>query len=368
MIVVSRPIVPDLEQFTGYLRLCFEQGRFTNGGPLLSLLELRLRELTAARNLCLVSNGTIAIELALRALGIQGEVITTPFTFCATSHAISWAGATPVFADIDPERLTIDPARIEAAITPHTQAILGVHIYGHPCDVLAIQRIADKHGLAVIYDGAHSFNTSHNGTPIGHYGNATTYSFHATKLFHTGEGGAIETNDAALAEKLRALRNFGIESEDVVSECGTNAKMSELSAAMGLAVLDKLGDEHAARASLRTIYENLLRDTPGIRICNTSEDSARSLYFVIRVDVSGDPARRDRLQAALKSQGVLARKYFYPLTTEAAFHRATANPQDTPVAFRASREVLALPFHSGVTEADAAKIAGVIISAMRDAP
>jgi dTDP-4-amino-4,6-dideoxygalactose transaminase len=364
MLLVSQPVVPDFEKFTSYLRSSFDQKRFTNGGPLQSLLELRLRELTAARNLCLVTNGTVAISLALQALGIKGEVITTPFTFCASSHAITQSGAQEVFVDVNGTSLTIDPSQIEAAITPRTEAILGVHVYGQPCDVEAIQAIADRHGLAVIYDGAHAFNTSYKGKPIGHFGNATTYSFHATKLFHTGEGGAIETNDHTLADKIRLLRNFGIESEEVISECGINGKMSELSAALGLAVLDCIGEEHAARSALRLRYEELLGDVPGVTICTTSEDTRTGLYFIIRVDVSNDHGLRDRLQAGLKSHGILSRRYFYPLTSEAPFYRDRHNPVDTPVAFSASREVLALPFHGSITEKDALRISRAIRSIM----
>jgi dTDP-4-amino-4,6-dideoxygalactose transaminase len=246
MLSVTVPIVPDFDVFASYARRAFEGKRFTNGGPLVSTLELRLREILGARYLVLLSNGTLALELALRALTLKGEIITTPFTFCASTQSIVWAGATPVFADIDPVNLTVDPAAIEAAITPRTEAILAVHVYGRLCDFEAIESIARKHGLAVIYDGAHAFNTSWRGKSIGNYGNATTYSFHATKLFHTAEGGAVETSDSALATKISSLRNFGIESEDVITQCGSNAKMSELSAAMGLAVLSKVGEEHTA--------------------------------------------------------------------------------------------------------------------------
>jgi len=360
MLYVSQPLVPDFDQFAAYARTCFEQHRFTNGGPLQSLLELRLRELIAARNLCLVANGTVAISLALQALGIKGTVITTPFTFCASSHAITLSGAKELFVDVDPVSLTIDPGQIEAAITPDTEAILGVHVYGRPCDVEAIKAIADRRGLAVIYDGAHAFNTTYKDRPIGHFGDATTYSFHATKLFHTGEGGAIETNDARLADRIRLLRNFGIESEDVISECGLNGKMPELSAALGLAVLDHIGEERASRSALYNLYSELLEDVPGLTICSTSEDSVTGLYFVVRVDLSQDATLRDRLQVGLKSYGILARRYFYPLTSEAPFYRDRHDPKATPNALAASREVLALPFHGAVTEADAERVAGAV--------
>ena len=350
MLTVAQPIVPDFDRFTSYLRIAFAERRFTNNGPLLSLLELRLRELVAARNLILVSNGTIALQLALQALGVKGEVITTPFTFCATTHSIVWAGAQPVFVDIDPHNLTIDPGRIEAAITSRTEAILAVHVYGRICDVDTIQKIADKHGLAVVYDAAHSFNAAFRGIPIGHFGNAVAYSFHATKMFHTGEGGAIETSSSELADKLRGLRNFGIESEDSITKCGTNAKMSELSAAMGLAVLDKLGEEGRSRSSLRKLYNRVLSDVSRISLFPGPEDSSTDIYYIIRFDADSVHLR-DHAQAQLKVRGVLARKYFYPLTSDAAFGHSHASAE-IPVARQASRDVLALPFHSEVGEHD----------------
>lgn len=358
MLTVTRPIAPSFERLSALLRQMLQEQRYTNGGPLVSLLELKLRELCAAQQLVLVANGTLAIELALKGLGIAGRVITTPFTFCGGAHAISWVGATPVYVDVDPETLTIDPVAIEAAIEPGAEAILGVHVYGQPCRVAAIDALARRHGLAVVYDGAHAFGSHCGGVPIGAFGDATTYSFHATKLFHTGEGGAIETRDPALAERLRRLRNFGIASEDVVTEAGINAKMSELAAATGLAVLDRLAEEIAARAALRRFYLDRLSNLPGVAPFVGSDETARLLYFVLRVSNEGEPGRRDRLHARLKAEGILARRYFYPLASELTLgaDRAAA---ETPNAFAASREVLALPFHGGVSPADAERVAGI---------
>ncbi|MBN8994325.1 MAG: DegT/DnrJ/EryC1/StrS family aminotransferase [Rhizobiales bacterium] len=355
MLFVARPIAPDLETLSRYLKGCIEQRRFTNGGPLEATLELRLRELLSARHLCLVTNGTVAITLALTALGIRGQVITTPFTFSATTHAIIHAGAEEVFVDVDPVTLTIDPKLIEAAITPETEAIVGVHVYGIPCAVDEISAIAKKHGLAVIYDGAHAFNMTYRGTPIGRFGDATTYSFHATKLFHTAEGGAIEANSSDLAERLRLLRNFGIESEDVITACGTNAKMSEVSAAVGLAVLDLLGAEYDARAKLRSLYSDALKGIPDIRFLEAKEASDAGSYFIIYVPVS----KRDELQNQLRQSGILARRYFYPLTSEGAYLGRQHDHRATPIAFEASRSVLALPYHGGVTEQHVALIAEI---------
>jgi dTDP-4-amino-4,6-dideoxygalactose transaminase len=318
-----------------------------------SLLELRLRELIRARNLVLLANGTLALELALRALNIRGEVITTPLTFCATSQAIVWAGAAPAFVDVDAERLTIDPAAIEAAITPRTEAILAVHVYGRLCDFDSIEKIAKKHGLAVIYDAAHAFNGSHNGMSVGSFGDVTAYSFHATKLFHTAEGGALETSNSQLAEKLRSMRNFGFESEDVITQCGTNAKMSELSAAMGLAVLEKVGAEQRARTALREKYNAALEGLSGLSLFPGPEGSTSELYYIVRVQGAGN---RDRFQSKLRSMGVLARRYFYPMTSDIDLGETKRICAPLTNATIASQEVLALPFHSGVTDADVQRI------------
>jgi dTDP-4-amino-4,6-dideoxygalactose transaminase len=361
MLTVTLPIVPDFDVFASYARSAFNEKRFTNGGPLVSMLELRLREITGARNLVMLSNGTLALQLALRALGVKGEVITTPFTFCASTQSIIWAGATPVFVDIDPVKLTIDPAAIEAAITSRTEAILGVHVYGRLCDLEAIESIAQKHGLAVIYDGAHAFNISHQGKSVGSYGDATAYSFHATKLFHTAEGGAVETHASALAEKIRGLRNFGIESEDTITQCGSNAKMSELSAAMGLAVLQKFGEEHTARVALRAHYDAALAGVFGLSMVSrpTAEEESSEHYYVVRID-SEVFGQRDHVQGVLKANGVLARRYFYPLTSDIPLDGIQVAASNLSNARRASEEVLALPFHSGITSADVERIARII--------
>jgi dTDP-4-amino-4,6-dideoxygalactose transaminase len=342
-----------MDRFIGYVRTAFDQKRFTNSGPLVNLLELRLRELVSARHLLLVSNGTVALQLILQALGIRGEVITTPFTFCATTQAISWMGATPVFVDIDDETLTIDPTKIEEAITPQTEAIVGVHVFGQSCNVEAIRTIAAKHSLAVIYDGAHAFNTTRMGMPIGAFGNATAYSFHATKLFHTAEGGGIETTDAALASKLALMRNFGIAAEDQIVELGTNAKMNELSAAMGLAVLDELAQEDLRRAGLREYYNRHLKGVPIISLHPRELKSVQiQQYYVVRVHHGAMPQLRDLLHAHLKAKGILSRRYFYPLTSAILGDRPQRSA-DMPVARKVSEEVLSLPFHGGLSLKDA---------------
>jgi dTDP-4-amino-4,6-dideoxygalactose transaminase len=236
----------------------------TNKGHFHDLLEASLGRVLAAPNLSLVNNGTTALLLACRALELRGEVVTTPFTFPATPTSLTWCGISPIFADVDPTTMTLDPVRVERAITPATTAILGVHVYGIPCDVEALQTIADRHGLRLIYDGAHAFGTQLNGTQICEFGDATIFSFHATKLFHTAEGGGLAARTRALKEQVDLLKNFGIRDEITVLAPGINGKITELQAALGLAVLDVLDEERAARAKIAAVYRARLADLEGI--------------------------------------------------------------------------------------------------------
>lgn len=341
MINVTRPIVPDMEVFSRYLVRVFECARFSNAGPLVEELELALTRITKANYLHLVSNGTVAIELALQAGRIKGEVITTPFTFCASSNSIERAGATPVFVDILPDELTIDPDAIEAAIGPDTEAILAVHVYGHHCRMNQIQQIAEKNGLFVVYDAAHAFDTHYDDTPLSLYGDATTYSFHATKLFHTGEGGAIETKHSDLSQRIQLLRNFGIAGEGVHLECGTNAKMPELSAAVGLSLLESYRTEKVRRKELSNYYTHRLAGIKGIR-CD-QRFSLSGYYFIIRVE--GGASVRDELQARLANKGYSARRYFWPLTSSMPLSKKIIAPGGLSVAQSATDSVLALPFY-----------------------
>jgi dTDP-4-amino-4,6-dideoxygalactose transaminase len=365
LIPVARSIEPDRELLMRYIDAMCTSRRFSNFGPIHEELRTRLQALLNADRLGLFSSATSALTIALRALGVSGEVITTPFSFAASAQVIEWAGATPVFVDIDPHLLTIDPNLVEAAITQRTSAILAVHIYGVPCDVSALEGIAKRHGLKLIFDAAHAFDTRINNIPIHRFGDATIYRTHASKLFHTGEGGVLVCRDANMQQRCERMSNFGFDGSGDALECGTNAKMSELHAATGLAVLPKVAFERAARASLRKQYESVLKPINGITIIAPPAHVKDSLqYFAIRAggvnDSSGKYAR-NLIHDRLIKLGVGSRKYFYPLCTELSYlpysagHRATV----LPIAQRAATEMLCLPFHSAVSDKTVATIASV---------
>jgi dTDP-4-amino-4,6-dideoxygalactose transaminase len=341
---VTRPVMPPLERVVGHLEDLWSSRILSNQGAKHKLLEQELRALLGVSNITLFSNGTLALALGLRALEVRGEVITTPFTFPATPHSVAWNSATPVFCDIDKETFCIDPAAIESMITPRTEAILGVHVYGIPCDVAAIQQIAARHGLRVIYDAAHAFLTEIDGVPIGRFGDLTMFSFHATKLFHTAEGGCLVYGDASLAPTLDLLKNFGIRDENSVLMAGMNAKLNEIQSAIGLAVINEIQPERQARQRLRTLYLELLQEVEGIeplRIPPNVKDSLQ--YMPVRVDVGAYGLSRDDLYRELLAFNVYARKYFHPLCVDYVPY-ARAQVGDIPNARLAAQQVLCLPF------------------------
>ena len=362
-IYVTRPILPNLEDYKSHLEDIWDSGWLTNGGQKHSELERALSDYLKAPYLSLFNNGTIAMIVACQALRLSGEVITTPFTFPATPHVLSWNGIKPVFADIDPETLTIDPKAIEPLITSKTTGILGVHVYGMPCDVIGIQGIADTYGLKVIYDGAHAFGTLLNEKPIVEYGDATMLSFHATKLFHTVEGGALIVKDELMRSRVNFLKNFGIKNETEVVMPGINGKMNELQAAMGLMNLSLLQEERLRRQTIANIYRTAFSGINGVT-CFTLPDNVLSSeqYFVIRICEQVFPGMRDIVHFMLKEFNVNTRRYFYPLCSEANCYRSlpSAAPANLPVSHRVSREVLALPFYGELTENDAEKITELI--------
>jgi dTDP-4-amino-4,6-dideoxygalactose transaminase len=369
-ILVGKPRLPDLDRFIGRLRTIWGSGWLTNCGAQHAELEATLREALDVPRLSLFNNGTMALLAACRALDLTGEVITTPFTFPATPHVLSWSRLQPVFADIDPATLNIDPACVEALITPATSAILAVHAYGTPCDVDSLQAIAARHGLKVIYDAAHAFGVRVRGRGIGCCGDATAFSFHATKLFHTAEGGAFSTSDPALADRINLLRNFGIVSEEEVELPGLNGKMSELHAALGLTMLEELEDERRHRRAVAEIYLRELAGVPGVTLPALPPDGNRALqYFVIRVDGTQCGCSRDTLQQRLRTFNVFTRKYFYPLCSEYPSYRhlPSAAARRLPVAHQAAREVLCLPLHAEVAPAQARTICQLIRSFTADA-
>lgn len=350
---VTRTFLPPLEEYMALVREAWDSGWVTNNGVLVRRLEQELGDRFALPHPLFVGNGTIALQLALRALDISGEVITTPYSYVASTTAILWERCTPVFADIDPVSFCLDPARIEALITPRTQAILATHVYGLPCDVDTIERIARKHGLQVIYDGAHAFGTDFQGRPLLSYGDVSTCSFHATKIFHTVEGGLITCKDGPLYERLRLLRAFG-QVEDDHFAAGINGKNSEMHAAMGLANLGHFDDIFRQRAHQWQRYRSLLDDAP-VQLARIPEGTSYNHSYFPVVFRSEEVLRR--VLAELKAVGVFPRRYFYPSITDIPY---IARSGTCPIAERIAVRVCCLPLFHGHQDADIDRITGII--------
>jgi len=362
-VFVTRPLLPPLGRYAERLQAVWASGWLTNGGAQHEALERALSEHLGCPQLSLFNNGTIAMVVACQALRLSGEVITTPFTFPATPHVLQWNGITPVFADVDPETMNIDPRAIEPLVTGRTTGILGVHVYGTPCRVDAIDRIARFYGLKVVYDAAHAFGAEIDGAPIGGFGDATMFSFHATKLFHTAEGGALAVHDPELKRRIDLLKNFGILDENRVVMPGINGKMSELSAALGLEVLGLVEAERGERARVAAIYLERLARHPGVRALRPPANVRDSLqYFVVRVDASRTGVTRDELHERLREFNIVTRKYFQPLCSEYSCYRhlPSAQPSQLPVATRLAGEVLCLPLYGALTDDDVHRICDAI--------
>jgi len=365
-VLVARSVAPDAALLAQYIAEMSRTSRFSNYGPLHEALRVNLQNTLSADRVSLFSSATAALITVLRALDVSGEVITTPFTFAATPHAITWAGATPVFADIGGASLTLDPARVEAAITPRTTAIVAVHIYGMPCDVAALEDIAARHRLKLVFDAAHAFGTRANDVPIHCWGDASVYSTHASKLFHTGEGGVLVCRDEALALRAEGLQNFGLDADGVPNEAGVNSKMSEIQAALGLSVLPHVAAERAARQRLAQRYAQSLSSIAGLRTFALPADVEHSLqYFAVRMTGaarSDGPTRRDAALNLLAVHNIHARRYFYPLCSEFPHYRALVSTQreNLPNAVSAANEMLCLPFHGGVSDAAQHAIAALL--------
>jgi dTDP-4-amino-4,6-dideoxygalactose transaminase len=342
---VTRPVLPPLERLLPLLQEIWQRAVLTNGGPLHERFESALATHLGVDQLSLFNNATVALMAALRQQEVAGEVITTPFSFVATTHAIRWVGAVPVFVDIDPRTLNLDPARIEAAITPRTSAILPVHCYGHPCDVEAIDAIARKHALRVIYDAAHAFGVRWKGRSLLDWGALAVLSFHATKVFNTFEGGAVVCSERAARDALELVKNFGIVDETTVSTVGLNGKMSEFNAAIGLLQLESVDADIARRRAVHDRYRAALGDVPGLTLLDSGNSEGHNFsYCPILVDAPY-PLSRDALYERLKQRGVFARRYFYPLLSSLPMYRdlPSAAPQRLPVAHWAAERVLCLP-------------------------
>ncbi len=364
-VYVTKPMLTDLEPFNKGLTDMWESKYLTNDGPNSKLLENKLKSFIKINNVSLFNNGTNALITAFKALDIpfNSEIITTPFTFPATPHSISWNGMKPVFCDIEPETMTINSEKIEALITPNTSAILPVHVYGFPCNVEKIQEIANKHNLKVIYDAAHAFTTEINGKSIAVYGDISMFSFHATKLFHTMEGGCLAYNDDYLKDKIDYLRNFGIKSEEEVVDIGINGKMNELQALMGVLNLDLVEKEKELRKKIKKIYIENLNDIDGIKIpCLPPNVSHSMQYFVIKINKEQFGVSRNQLYEELKKYNVFTRKYFYPLCSEYEPYKyfETSKKENLPVANKIKEQVLCLPFYGELGEDNANKICEIM--------
>ena len=359
---VTQPYLPPLEEFIPYLEKIWETKRLTNGGPFHQQLEKALCEFLAVEHISLFTNGTLALVTALQALRVTGEVITTPYSFVATAHSLLWNGIKPVFSDIDPQSLNLDVGKIEAAITPQTTAILPVHCYGRPCDVDAIQRIADNYNLRVIYDAAHAFGVHYGSGSVLRYGDLSVLSFHATKVFTTFEGGAIVCPDAKTKQRIDHLKNFGFVDEVTVVAPGINGKMSEWSAALGLLQLKHFDKAIARRKEIDAVYREQLRDVRGIRCLPYSgKDLANYGYFPILIE-NDYPISRDALYSDLKDCNIHPRRYFYPLISDFPMYRGlpSAHKDNLPVATRIAQQVLCLPVYPALSTDDLERIVGVI--------
>ena len=309
---VGRPNIGDRARFFDLTTQMLDRRMLTNNGPLVQELEKRLAEYIGVKHVIAMCNGTVALEIAIRALGLTGEVILPSYTFVATAQALHWQAITPVFADIDPVTHNLDPAAVERMITPRTSGIIGVHVWGRPAPVEALQDIADRHRLALMYDAAHAFGCSHRGRMIGGFGRAEVFSFHATKFFNCFEGGAVATNDDELAVSMRYMRNFGFETFDKAVFPGTNGKMPEVCAAMGLTNLDFLPTVVATNRHHHAAYTDAFRALPGIDILQYDDAEANNWQYVIAEVAPECPVSRDDIVAALHAEGILARKYFWP--------------------------------------------------------
>lgn len=362
---VTKPYLPPIQDVVKQLETIWASQRLTNSGPLLVELEEKIQAYLSSPYTSIYSNGTMALQLACAGLKLTGEVITTPFTFPATTHALHWNNLTPVFCDIDPNTLNINPYKIEEQITPQTSAILAVHVFGHPCDAKTIHEIAIKHGLKVVYDAAHAFGVRLNGASISTLGDATAFSFHATKLFHTFEGGAISCAAPALHSRLMALRNFGFDSNGDIPNHGTNAKLNELQAAIGLLTLDHVADSISYRSKLTDMYRFHIQDIRGIDISPEMPGVEHNYSFLtVSIDERKCKLTRDEVELALREFNVFARKYFCPLASEyrCYSHYPSCSPANLPEAYLASRQTLSLPLYDDMSEDDVTRVCSMIQS------
>lgn len=364
LITVTSPLLPDLSELVKSLEQIWKYKWLTNCGPFHQKLEVELCEYLKVKHLSLFTNGTLPLITALQALHITGEVITTPYSFVATTHAIWWNGLKPVFVDVDPVTCNINPEKIEEAITPQTTAIMPVHVYGTPCDTERIQAIADKHGLKVIYDAAHAFGVEVNGKSVLGAGDMSTLSFHATKVYNTVEGGALIMHDKETKRYIDYLRNFGFSGETEIVAPGINSKMDEMRAAYGLINLKQANAAIESRRQVAMWYRDALKDVKGISYLNDMPNVRHNYaYFPIFVDADVYGMTRDELYAKMKAGNVLGRRYFYPLISNLAVYRSleSAAPSHLPVANKIADSVICLPMYAGLTKEEAERVVAQIV-------
>ncbi|HCL92076.1 MAG TPA: DegT/DnrJ/EryC1/StrS family aminotransferase [Bacillota bacterium] len=363
---VGRPNLGDRQALLARINDMLDRRWLTNDGPMVKEFEWRIAELVGVRHCIAMSNATVALEIAIRALGLRGEVIVPSYTFVATAHALQWQEIVPLFADMDPGTHNIAPAAIERLITPRTSAIIGVHVWGRACDTEAIEAIGRKHGLNVMYDAAHAFGCSHKGKMVGSFGRCEVFSFHATKFLNTFEGGAVVTNDDALAEKMRLMRNFGFAGYDRVIYLGVNGKMTEVCAAMGLTSLDSIDEIIAINRRNYAVYQEGLRELPGVSLIQYNPAEKNNYqYVVVEVDPETAPLNRNELVSVLHAENVLARKYFWPGCHRMEPYRSL-QPNSAlllPETERVAARVMVLPTGQAVTPEMIQTICAILRSA-----
>ena len=360
---VGRPNIGDRDRFFARINELLDRRWLTNNGPFVQELEQKIAELVGAKHCIAMCNATVALEIAARALGLHGEVIVPSFTFIATAHALQWQEITPVFCDVDPATHNLDPTKVEAMITPRTTGIMGVHVWGRPCAIEALSEIAQRRGLKLMFDAAHAFGNSYKGRMIGNFGQAEVFSFHATKFFNTFEGGAVVTNDDELAAKIRLMTNFGFAGYDNVIYVGTNGKMSEVSAAMGLTGLESLDEFIAANHRNYAAYRAGLQGVPGIKLIAYDEaERGNYQYVIVEVDDAAAGISRDDLVRVLHAEKVLARRYFYPGCHEMEPYRSFFPHAGLllPETERLTRRVMSLPTGTAVGPAEIEAICAII--------
>lgn len=365
-ILVTRSSLPPLEEYVDKIKVIWESRWMTNSGPLHQEFQQELKKYLNCKNIELYVNGHMALDIAIKALGLKGEVITTPFTFASTTHALVMNGIAPVFCDIKSDDYTIDENKVEELITEETSAILAVHVYGQPCNVDKLAQISAKYNLKLIYDAAHAFGVTLKNNSIAEYGDISMFSFHATKVFNTIEGGALVFKDNSLQRRLINLRNFGIEGPESVAEVGFNAKMNEFSAAMGICNLKQLDENILQRKRVAELYDEYLKDCKGIIRLDLSNYKNKGIrhnyaYYPILIDEKKAGYNRDCLLTELQKNNIFPRKYFYPLVTDYQCYKTKYEKYNLPTAKYVAERVLTLPMYAGMEEQDISRICKIIL-------